>query len=281
MRIPHFLLSTSLLAASCSSHSAAYYLPDNGNTTLIVKDGKTLQDRFKLPEGYKRMATNGFGNFLRNLALKPHGSSVLYYNGNKKYKNVHAAVIDMEIGNTNLQQCADAVMRLRAEYLYNTKQYDKIHFHFTNGFNAAYSKWTQGYRVQVKGNNAVWIKAANPATDYKGFRQYMDVVFSYAGTLSLSKELKRGDIIDIQPGDVFIKGGSPGHAVIVLDVAQNNKGHKLFMIAQSYMPAQEIEILINPNNTALYTWYEVDTHNPDIITPEYDFTIYDLKRFAD
>lgn len=27
-------------------------------------------------------------------------------------------------------------------------------------------------------------------------------------------------------GDVFIKGGSPGHAVIIVDMAENDKGEK-------------------------------------------------------
>ena len=51
----------------------------------------------------------------------------------------------------------------------------------------------------------------------------------------------------LQPGDVFIKGGSPGHAVIVVDVAiYTQTGKKVFLLAQSYMPAQQIHILVNP-----------------------------------
>ena len=62
---------------------------------------------------------------------------------------MHLAVIDMDIGERDLQQCADAVIRLRAEYLYGTGQYDKIHFNFTSGFNAQYIKWMQGSRISV------------------------------------------------------------------------------------------------------------------------------------
>jgi hypothetical protein len=50
----------------------------------------------------------------------------------------------MEIGNKDLHQCADAVMRLRAEYLWNEERYDKIHFNFTNGFRVDYTKWIEG-----------------------------------------------------------------------------------------------------------------------------------------
>lgn len=273
------LIPFTLLFAACGHNSVAYYIPDNGDVPLINKQGKTIKDRFLLPIGYSRIPVTGFGDYLRTLVLKPHGADVLHYDGSKKYKNVHAAVISMDTGNKDLQQCADAVMRLRAEYLYHTQQYDKIHFKFTSGFVAAYSKWKDGYRISVKGNNVSWVKSARPSTDYKSFRSFMEVVFSYAGTMSLSKELKPVAVKDIQPGDVFIKGGSPGHAVMVVDVAQNAKGEKLFMIAQSYMPAQEIEILENVDDENLSPWYKVDATNTTVATPEWDFTIYDLKRF--
>ena len=56
-------------------------------------------------------------------------------------------------------------------------------------------------------------------------------------------------------GDVFIKGGSPGHAVTIVDIAINPKTNKkVFLLAQSYMPAQEIKILKNPNNSELSPW---------------------------
>ena len=75
------------------------------------------------------------------------------------------------------------------------------------------------------------------------FRRYLDMVFNYAGTLSLSKELIALPYKNLQPGDVLIQGGSPGHAVVVMDVAVNRDGKKLYLLAQSYMPAQEIHVL--------------------------------------
>ena len=78
---------------------------------------------------------------------------------------------------------------------------------------------------------------------------FLKVVFSYCGTLSLAAQLNAvPDFDNIQPGDVFVKGGSPGHAMIVIDAAINSAGKKVFMLAQSYMPAQDIHVVKNPTN---------------------------------
>ena len=42
---------------------------------------------------------------------------------------------------------------------------------------------------------------------------------------------------EIRVGDVFLKGGSPGHVVMIVDVCTNREGKKAFLIAQGYMPA--------------------------------------------
>jgi hypothetical protein len=193
---------------------------------------------------------------------------------------VYKAVVDIDVGERDLQQCADAVMRLKAEYLYKSNQFDKIHFNFTNGFRVDYSEWMKGNRIVVQGNKSYWKKQTTPSNTYAGFRKYMNIIFSYAGTLSLSKEMISVDIKDIQIGDVFIQGGSPGHAVIVVDLAVDSENNKMFLLAQSYMPAQDIHILVNPNNKGISPWYEVDFEG-DLGTPEWTFKKSDLKRFKD
>ena len=107
------------------------------------------------------------------------------------------------------------------------------------------------------------------------------MVFTYAGTASLSKELLTIPYTSLQPGDVFIKGGSPGHAVIVVDVAIHPKTKKkVFLLAQSYMPAQQIHILVNPANHSLSPWYELtETDSGYLYTPEWTFEKKELKRF--
>lgn len=245
-------------------------------------EGNTLEKRFPVPDGFQRVAldTTSFGYYLRQLPLKPDGSTVHHYDGTKKSRSgVYLAVIDMEIGTKNLQQCADAVIRLRSEYLFRQQRYSDIHFNYTNGFRVDYTQWRNGYRVQVNGNKATYVKTAEPSSSYATFRKYLDNIFTYAGTASLVKELKPVAYADMQPGDVLIRGGSPGHAVLVADMAVNNAtGQKIFLLVQSYMPAQDIQVLCNPANSQS-AWYVLDAGNPDVITPEWSFTTSQLYRF--
>ena len=160
------------------------------------------------------------------------------------------------MGDKDLQQCADAIMRLRAEYFYFYQQFNQITFRDNNGkiyhYSAPYNRTT--------------------------FHKYMENVFSMCGTASLEKQLSAHVLLrDIMPGDVLIHGGFPGHAEIVVDVAMNEEGKKVFLLAQSYMPAQDIHILKNPQNE-LSPWYPV-TDQPEIRTPEYIFSRNSLKRW--
>jgi hypothetical protein len=48
------------------------------------------------------------------------------------------------------------------------------------------------------------------------------------------------------------------------------------MLAQSFMPAQEQHVLLNPKDNTV--WYKLDGSNI-IYTPEYTFESNQLKRF--
>jgi len=264
-------------------------LTDGNNMILQEKetinpDGKILLTRFIPPEGFQRteLTENSFAGYLRRLPLKPHNSEVMLYNGRRKTNNgIYDAVVDLDIGTKDLHQCADAIMRLRAEYLWTKKQYDKIHFNFTNGFRCEYTEWIKGKRIVINGNTVSWKQIADSSNTYTDFWKYLEIVFSYAGTLSLEQELEPVSIDDIQIGDVFIQGGSPGHAVIVVDIAINSTtDKKIFLLAQSYMPAQEIQILKNPEDDTISPWYCTD-FSDKLVTPEWVFNKNDLKRFEE
>jgi hypothetical protein len=251
--------------------------------SLIDTSGQLVKTRIKTPEQFQRVEylPGSFEHYLQHFPLKPHGSKVKLYNGEEKHNQyIHAAVLDIGIGRKNIQQCADALIRLRAEYLWKEKRYEDIHFNFTNGFNADYMKWRRGNRIKVEGNQVSWIYKNNESTSYQDFQNYLEKVFIYAGTLSLKNELEPQQLPQIEIGDVWIQGGSPGHSVIVIDKAiHTTTGEILILLAQSYMPAQDIHILKNPNNQLISPWYSVSEIESELQTPEWRFNKKDLMKF--
>ena len=211
-----------------------------------------------LPEGYARIdaVRNSFGGWLRNISLKKNKTVYLYDGSIKKDQSAQYAVLNISVGNKDLQQCADAIMRLRAEYLYALKRFDEINFKDNNNRNYPF-----GFPF-----------------DRDHFNKYLEKVFSYCGTLSLEKQLhpvKNSN--DLQIGDVLIQSGSPGHAMLIVDKAMNKDKKIIYMLAQGYMPAQDIHIVVNPMNTKLSPWYEIG--DKTIYTPGWVFLKEHFRRW--
>jgi hypothetical protein len=221
-----------------------------------------VKTRFNTPEGYARVESSegSFGDYLQNLPLKSHGSQVRHFDGTLKYNtSAYCAVVDLPLkGNAN-HQCADAVMRLRAEYLFSQKRYSEIEFLYVSG---------------KKSNYLSYLGGKTPTAD--NLWSYMCGVFCYANTYSLNKQLKSKSTNDLEIGDVFIIGGFPGHTVIVVDKCVNDKGEVKFMLAQSYMPAQDIQILVGDDGQS--PWYDLN-FGEYLYSAEYTFSKNDLKTF--
>lgn len=250
--------------------------------SLIDHKGKTLKTRIKPPKGYTRTEEEegSLAVFLREYSLKEDGSQVLLYDGRKKKnQNAHVAVFCLPIEKEDLQQCADSVMRVYGEYFWKTEQYEKISFQFVDGFQADYVKWRDGYRIQTGDNGTHWTKSAEYDDSYETFVKYMRMVFAYSSTLSMEEESKEISLSEIEPGDVFLTGGSPGHVVMVVDLCENEKGQKAFLLAQGYMPAQEFHLLKNPSHEE-DPWYYEDEIDYPFLTPEYTFQKGTLKRLS-
>lgn len=239
--------------------------------SIILPSGETMEERVNTPTGYKREEVNPLAEFLRDYSMKPHLSPVLLYNGSKKgNQDAHIAVFSLPVENENLQQCADSVMRVFAEFYWSKGEYDKIAFHFTDGFLCEYSKWRDGYRVSFE-NGTKWVKSASYDESYDNFKKYLRIVFSYAGTQSIeSYESEEISLSELNVGDVILKGGSPGHIVMVVDVCKNQEGKKAFLLAQGYMPAQEFHIIKNPLHEDDPWYYEEEMTFP-LKTFEYTF----------
>lgn len=281
--IARLLLLPVLAAVACSqaqqpASASAVSAPSSYNIYKTIGD-------IPLPKGFKRIPApeGSFGAWLRQIKLKKDKTVYLYNGAPKLNQQAQFAVLDIPVGDKNLQQCADAVMRLYAEYQFANGRYGQIAFSATDGSLMDYNSWMKGYRFSEKNNKLIRQQSAGACSDHNCLDQYLQSVFSWAGTLSLSKDLKTvTDSRAIEPGNVFIKGGSPGHAVIVADVAVNTTtGSRIFMLAQSYMPAQDIHLLINPAlPQATAPWYSADIAQ-NLYTPEWIFSKDQLKKFPE
>ncbi|MCP4599173.1 MAG: DUF4846 domain-containing protein [Proteobacteria bacterium] len=243
----------------------------------------TIAKRFEPPAEFKRTVVNenSFGHWLRHLPLKLGLPPVLLHDGElKSTQDVHQAVLDIDVGKRDLQQCADAVMRLRAEYLWSIGRQGVICFRSAAGPRARWTSWRDGLRPP-KGKAGPWKKATRSSKGYRSFRAYLNKVFGVANSASLLRQMKEvDDPTKVESGDVYIEGATRrgfGHAVIVMDIAENREGKRVFLISQSYMPAQDIHILKNPNDLKS-PWYEA-TEDGSLDTPEWSFRPGSLRRF--
>ena len=214
------------------------------------------------PWGYERI--NGddpmFSEYLRSLPLKKRGTKVqLYTGGNARFQSLNYAVVDMPLL-SNAEQCADVCMRLRAEYLYQTKQYSRIRFQNVNGKTMSFGGGSR-----------------------KSFESYLRNLYGVASTFSLSREMKTRRLADMQPGDIFVyparHGHQYGHAVMVVDVAKNKHGKKAFLLAEGNTPARNIHILRNFENPFRSPWFMLDENAENLLLSVFHYKATDLKHF--
>lgn len=254
-----FLPFLSVLLLSCNTQGSHYADSSKTKQQAGTTSGNAAIKNvgsIPLPPGYKRMEAHvaSFAAWLRDIALKKDNTVYLFNGSKKQNQSAQYAVLDISVGNKDLQQCADAIMRLRAEYLFSTKNYAGIVF--------------------TDNNNKPYL--FQPPYNKQQLHQYLLKVFAMCGSASLEKQLHTKKMDSIEPGDVLIRGGFPGHAEMVMDVAINNEGEKIFLLAQSYMPAQDIHVLVNPGEESISPWYKI---TPTIYTPEYVFTQNELKTW--
>lgn len=194
-----------------------------------------------------------YATFVRNLPLLPADSILRYYDGSPNdslarynYRRIALPLLKQS------EQCADVCMRLRAEYLFTTRQFFDIRFSDTR------------HRVlkYYFGNN-------HPALN-----RYLKRVFEVANTESMKASMPVRKLADIQPGDVFLYDAKSrpssqyGHAMMVADVAVHPAtGRKAILLLEGSTPATNIHLVKNLADPSHSPWFfledDTNTAEPD------------------
>lgn len=201
---------------------------------VALARAETVGQAFPPPEGAQRVVPDAFGAWLQALALHPPDRGVSTHDGRPVHHDGRVIVFPLVQG--DLQQCADTAIRLRAEWLRETG--GEIVFHATSGDPMPWTRWERGERPFESGGRLHW-----RAGTQGGWESYLQRVFQWAGTRSLAFDTVPAT--DPRPGDVVVDAGSPGHAVILLDVA--TRGSETWvLVGEGYMPAQDLHVEIGP-----------------------------------
>ncbi|WP_245738170.1 DUF4846 domain-containing protein [Hyunsoonleella jejuensis] len=98
---------------------------------LLNKEGLRIQSRVNLPNGYKRVAypKGSCQEYFRNYRLKPFGAKIINYDNTEYlWQQWHIGVLDIPVPKNGLPQCADALIRIRSEYLWDRNRNEAIGF---------------------------------------------------------------------------------------------------------------------------------------------------------
>ena len=243
----------------------------------------SLEARFPTPPGYTRVAVapGSFGEWLRGLPLAAPGTPVLSHAGDTVFSgndDYVAAVVAIDVGVGDLQQSADAVIRLHGEWLWASDQQNAISYKSTTKLDMPFSRWAKGQRLLAAGPNMGWVVKNKPKDPtYNDFRQYIDAVMLWSNNVSLALRATHvEDPAQLSPGDFFLQPRGKGHAILVLDIAQKPTGERVALLGQSLQsPAQSIHVMRLGPATA---WFSMRPPNP-VLTPRADeFSWADLMR---
>ncbi|TCP28652.1 uncharacterized protein DUF4846 [Tenacibaculum skagerrakense] len=268
-----FLIRTNSKGKQITNHLKGIVKNTISKPSYINESGDSISTRVRVPEGFKRVTypQGSFEEYLRNYKLKKYGTPIINFDGSEYFaQHWHDAILEIPVPKNGLQQCADALMRIRAEYLWNKNLQHKIGFKFTSGHYCSWKQYAEGYRPKINGSKVKFLKTTNANYSKSNFYNYLNLIFTYAGTASLHAELPKVKIKDLKIGDMLIQPGFPGHIEIIADEIMNDKGEKMYLLVQGNTPAQNVCLLKNFEDIDISPWYRFAENEP-VYTPSYYF----------
>ncbi len=187
-----------------------------------------------------------FGEWLRDLPLKEKSSPVLDYRG-KIFKpgtdSIVASVINWDIKNRRLEQCMDILIRLYAEYSWENNITTPLNLPLPGGYWLRWEDWKKGFRPVFKGINVQLRKKTISDSTPAAFRNYLNTIYNASHTQQFYHAYQAVDRNEVQIGDIIVKKGTKGHAIMIVDLAKNEHGDLIALIGNGDTPACQFFLL--------------------------------------
>ncbi len=248
------------------------------------KPDSSLEERFPAPPGYKRVAVEAgsFAEWLRTLPMAPEGTPAKSFDGRETLgadDDYLAGVVAIDTGTPDLQQSSDVIIRLHAEYLWSRGEKDKISYLSATKLAMPLARWEKGQRLIANGPNVFWVVKGKPSEiDHAEFRRYLDAVFNWANSTSLSpRSTPVADPKDLVAGDFFLQSEDPNHVAVVLDVAEKPSGERVALLGQARNPAESVHV-VRPGKAT--PWFSVRPPVPVLTPHSKSFPWGDLRRMT-
>ncbi len=211
----------------------------------LARAGVSIEVALPPPYGAERVEADAFGLWLRQRTLAHADAPVLAYDGSEITKSTPWRVVQLPMVDGDLQQCADAILRMRAEWQKETGQ--TVSFHATSGDPLPWERYQRGEDPYDAGDRIAWRAGSDQTWD-----GYLTKVFTWAGSWSLENHETR-PASEPRSGMILVQGGFPGHAVLLMDVARRADTF-YFLAGQSFMPAQRFHMDLGPHAG----WWELE-----------------------
>jgi len=252
---------------------------------LFLADGgaqATIGDIPLPSHEYNRLNANkdSYAHWLRNLPLEEPGSSVYDFKGNIFKSGTDssvAAVVKWNISGRRLEQCMDIVIRLYAEFLWQEHKTDNLKLPLPGGTWLYWNHWRSGYRPFFKGIQVDLRKSTHPDSTYSNYIKFLHTIFSESHTQQFYHSYHPVMRENVQIGDFIVRKGTKGHAVMIVDLAQNARGELVALIGNGDTPACQFFLL---NHTKGNPWVPLNRDEEAIPLPLRRKMTWDgLRRF--
>lgn len=248
------------------------------------KPDASLEARFPTPPGYVRVKVErgSFAEWLRGLPIAAEDTPVKSYDGKETLPagdDYLAGVLAIDVGNSDLQQSSDVIVRLHAEYLWSRGERAKISYLSATKLEMPLTRWEKGQRLIPNGASVFWAVKGKPAEiDHAEFRKYLDAIFNWANSTSLSPRSSAvADPAQLTAGDFFLQSKPPNHVAVVLDIAEKPSGERVALLGQARNPAENIHV-VRPGRAT--PWFSVRPPVPVLTPHSQGLPWQDLRRLS-